>query len=689
MSLLSRFALQGASGAPGQTYWYAEFTNTQDVNPVFNENPIVYVQPGTGDIAVALGSGNDKAILAKIDADANVLWSRFFTNAGSPYYVRIEKISSTYIDDSGNSYFFGQGNDSTYPSREAQMVVIDPSNNVTLNVMPCDNGMFQSDEIHGAVPVGSNFATLQGTSAIHTLINSSGVIQDRHDNCTITGTPDGTITSQEQNRADKRIVVDDSLIWVYGYVGNFSSIFTYNKSNFTKANGYYLKSGSANLRGRSIAVSSDGTKQAFTHTYISGSNYYDCVSFGSLSGGLTGYRSNNSFGANRNNFVAFDDDNNVYWCFVGPYNNPITTNYLFKFDVTSGNILFQREFVVDGTNGGAQVNSMTLENDSLHIVFGKGSNSYYSSMIKVPLNGSGTGTYGNQIPITYQESVYATEDLPLLNVTVNGPYSFTTQKPTLGNFNLNATGMIQTTGIYSNSRLDEILKTPASTAAISQNVTQSFITTGSNVDTERTVNANTGDLIIDQTFWGQDQASPNVLMGSGVPGTPDQPTELSTDTPSGGAGAGYMTSYYKYSDMATDAEVWRWNQAITNQRNYRFTLTIPSAQYVTYTTQIRVSTTGWTPPSIPNLLAGDKVAITQVHFDPSTQLFDATQTDPNLESYNTATVTRYLSDTYPLINAIAVVPSNGTYQLPTFSYAGDYNTDNFNIMIHAVVFRAN
>ena len=688
MSLLSRFALQGATGAPGQTYWYAEFYNSQDNNPVFKDNPIVYVQPGTGDIAVALTSGNDKAILAKIDADANVVWSRFFTNAGSPYYVRIERMSSTYIDESGNSYFFGQGNDSTNLSREAQMVIIDPNNNVTLNVMPCDNGTFDSPEIVGAMPVGSNFATMQGSSARYTLINSSGVIQDRHDNPTITGTPDGSITQAQQDRSDRRIEVDNSLIWFYGYFSNFSTIFTFNKSNFTRANGYYLKFGSNTLRGRSIAINSDGSKQAFTHTQPVSSNYYDMVSFGSLSGGLTGYRNGVSYGANRSNYVAFDDDDNVYWCFVGPYSNPNTTNYLVKFDITTGNILFQRELIVNGTNGGAQVTAMTLENDSLHIVFGNGSVSYSSSMIKLPLNGTGTGTYGNQIPITYQETIL--DSLSLANVTVNGPYQFSTTQPSLQNRNLNATGMIQTTGIYSRSRFDEIVKGPDNTAAISQNVRQYFVTTGPNVDTERTVNANTGDLIIDQTAWFTHfSASPNVLMSSTIPGAPDSPIELRTDDPTSGSKA-WLTSYYKYSDLATDAEVWRWNQAITNQRNFRFTLTIPSAQYISISSQFRNGTTGWTPPTAPNLLAGDKIAITQVHMDATTQLFDTTQTNPNLETYGSTTVTDYTTgNTYPMINAVAIVPSNGNYQLPTFSFAGDYATSNFNIMLHGVVFRAN
>ena len=456
MSLLSRFALQGATGAPGQTYWYAEFNNTQDINPVFNENPIVYVQPGTGDIAVGLASGNDKAILAKIDTDANVLWSRFFTNAGAPHYPRIEKVVSTYIDDSGNSYFFGEGNDSVYSSREAQMVIIDPSNNVTLNVMPCDNASYSSPEFVAAVPSGSNFATKQGTGAIYTLINSSGIVQDRHDNPTITGTPDGTIQQALQNRHDVMLVGDDSLLWFYGYYSNFASLFTFNKSNFTRANGYYIKYGSNTIRGRSIAINSDGSKQAFTYTQPIAPNYYDMISFGSLAGGHTGYRNGVNYGAFRNNFAAFDDDDNVYWCFVGPYSNPYTTNYLVKFDITTGNILFQRELTVDGTNAGAQVTAMTIENDAIHLIFGQGSSSYRSSMIKLPLNGSGTGTYGNTIPITYQSTTLSS--LTSWTPTINGPYQFSTTEPSLQNLTLDTSAMIQTTNIYSRSRFDEILE---------------------------------------------------------------------------------------------------------------------------------------------------------------------------------------------------------------------------------------
>lgn len=691
MSLLSRFALQGATGAPGQTYWYAEFTNSYDSSATFDNNPTVYVQPGTGDIAVGLASGNDKAVLAKIDSDANVIWSRSFTNAGAPYYPRVERVAATYIDDSGNSYFFGEGNDSgaSTSGREAQMLRIDSSNNVTLNVMPCDNNTYVSDYILDTVPVGNNFIAVQGSSATYTLINSSGVIQDRHDNPTILSTPDGSMQQASQNRADKRIVVDDSLIWIYGYYSSFSTLFTFNKSNFTRANGYYLKFGSNSLRGRSIAISPDGTKQAFTHTQPSSPNYYDMISFGSVSGGLIAYRNTVNYGAFRNNFAAFDEDNNVYWCFAGPFANNLTTNYLIKFNVDTGSIIFQREFVVDGPQtGGMSVNSMTIENDSLHITFGKGSDSPYSCMIKVPLNGTGTGTYGNQIPITYQETIL--DSLALANVTVNGPYSFTTTQPTVGNYNLDTSGMVQTTGVYSNSRLDEIVEGPDNTAAISQNVRQYFITSGATVDTERTVNANTGDLIIDQTAWFTHySASPNILMSSTIPGAPDDPTELRTDDPTSGAKA-WLTSYYKYSDMATDAEVWRWNQAITNQRNFRFTLTIPSAQYISISSQFRNGTTGWTPPTAPNLLAGDKIAITQVHMDASTQLFDTTQTNPNLETYGSTTVTSYVTgDSYPMINAVAVVPSNGNYQLPTFSFAGDYATSNFNIMLHGVVFRSN
>jgi hypothetical protein len=568
------------------------------------------------------------------------------------------------------------------------MVRIDSSGNVTLNVMPCDNASYSSPEFVAAVPSGSNFATKQGTSAVYTLIDSSGIVQDRHDNPTITGTPDGTITQALQNRHDLGLVGDNSLLWFYGYFSNFASLFTFNKSNFTRANGYYIKYGSNTIRGRSIGINSDGSKQAFTYTQLVSPNYYDMISFGSLAGGHTGYRNGLNYGSFRNNFAAFDDDDNVYWCFVGPYSNPNTTNYLVKFDITTGNILFQRELIVNGTNGGAQVTAMTLENDAIHLIFGQGSNSSYSSMIKLPLNGTGTGTYGNQIPITYQETIL--DSLSLANITINGPYSFTTTQPSLQNLTLDTSGMVQTTGVYSNSRFDEIVKGSDNAAEISQNVRQYFVTTGSNVDTERTVNANTGDLIIDQTAWFTHfSASPNVLMGQSVPGGPDQPTELRTDEPASGSKA-WLTSYYKYSDLATDAEVWRWNQAVTNQRNFRFTLTIPSAQYIEISSQFRNGTTGWTPPTAPNLLAGDKIAITQVHMDATTQLFDTTQTNPNLEMYGSTTVTDYTTgNTYPMINAVAIVPSNGNYQLPTFSFAGDYATSNFNIMLHGVVFRAN
>jgi len=227
------------------------------------------------------------------------------------------------------------------------------------------------------------------------------------------------------------------------------------------------------------------------------------------------------------------------------------------------------------------------------------------------------------------------------------------------------------------------------TAAIAENVRQAFNTTGPSTDTERVIDANPGDLIIDQTAWFTHfSASPNVLKASSMPSLSDQPTELRTDDPTSGTKA-WLTSYYKYSDVNVGTETWRWNQAITNQRNRRFTLTVPGAEYVTFTYLIRNGTTGWTPPSVAGLQAGDKVAITQVHLDQSSQLFDTTQTDPNLEMYESFTVTTYSTGyVLPMINAVAVVPSNGTYQLPTFSYAGDYATDNFNIMLHGVVFRA-
>ena len=692
MSLLSRFALQGASGAPGQTYWYGEFRNTYDQAATLRDSPIVYVQPNTGNIALSLGSGNDKAVLAKIDTNGNVLWSLGFTNASSPYFQRIERIGSTYIDDSGNSYFFGEGNDSTQSSREAQMVVVDSSGNVTLNLMPCANGTYNQNYFSCTAYTGTNFISID-RSGVATLMNTSGIILDEHSGMT-QSTPDGTLYLSQQDRDDRRIATNGTDIWMYGYTGSYSTIFRFTDTgtSLSRNNAYYIKVGSSTLRGRSMALNSDGSKQAFTHTIISNSNYYDCVSFGSVSTGITGsYINSATYGANRNNFVAFDDDNNVYWCFVGPYNNPIITNYLVKFDLDTGAILFQRELNLNQSTYGGSVQSMTVENDALHIFFGGGGSGSYSSMIKLPLNGSGLGTYGLQIPITYQEAI-----LPSLNplspgVVVGGPYSFSSTNVAAQNYNLDTSGMLELIGDYYNNRLDEILETPASTADISENVRQAFITTGSNTSTERTINANPGDLIIDQTVWATHfSAGPTVQKASSMPALTDHPTELRTDDPSTGTKV-WLTSYYKYSDVSSGTEAWRWSQAVTNQRNRRFTLTIPSAQYVSFTYLIRSgSATGWTPPSISNLLAGDRIAITQVHVDQSSQLFDAVQTDSNLEMYESFTVPSYaLGYDWPMINAVAVAPSNGTYQLPTFSYAGDYDTDTFNIMIHAVAFRPN
>lgn len=397
MSLVSRYLLN-ASGGAGETYWYAAFDVDTAVasgssSQAQNENLTTPYIADDGTIALGWDS-NAASTFISLDKDANVNWS-YFVDLGANH--RFEKMRGAYIDASGNHYFCGEaynGSDTNYQTYIAK-----------LN----SSGTLQYKKFTRPKTSG-NYAAVSIVPASSTHL----FVTDRYGNGLIR-LSDGAFTAYSnevkigsngvfgQNLNGRKACTDGTYVYQMGTWTNSSlgyrehglARFT---SSLANSNAYVFTQGfSDEADGRSCAMN-DSSFVATTWTNAVSSNYYNGIQAGTLSTNNFAYRSNQNFGANPANYCEVDADNNVYWIHRGTGSSPGQT-FLLKFN-SSGTLQYKREF-------NANVVCTALKGEALYIWFYGDSSGNVKKMVKLPLDGSGTGTYGTTDTITYSVSTWS------------------------------------------------------------------------------------------------------------------------------------------------------------------------------------------------------------------------------------------------------------------------------------------
>jgi 6-phosphogluconolactonase (cycloisomerase 2 family) len=140
--------------------------------------------------------------------------------------------------------------------------------------------------------------------------------------------------------------------------------------------------------------------------------------------------------------IQIDSSNNIY-C----YGRSGQTGYIFKID-SSGTLQWTRTLT---TNGSLDVFRVRIINDIMY-VFGNGYVSGSSTggfIMKLPTDGTKTGTYGNFVYSTYSASLTSINEM-----TVNA-FTPAIDSATLGNFNSSTTPSIS----YSSPGFSTLTKT--------------------------------------------------------------------------------------------------------------------------------------------------------------------------------------------------------------------------------------
>lgn len=409
MSLISRYFLN-ASGGAGETYWYAAFNVDTAIAPASSsqqQNEYLTTPYISDDGTIAFGwDDSSRSTFISLDKDANINWS-YFVDIGANH--RFEKMRGAYIDASGNHYFCGEAYNSSDTNYQTYIAKFNSSGSLQYKKItrPKTSGNYPAVSV---VPASS----------------TSLFVTDRYGNGLIR-LSDGAFTAYSnevqlgygvfgQNLEGRKACTDGTYVYQMGTWTNSSlgyrehglARFT---SSLSNSGGYRFVQGfSDEADGRSCAMNSNSFV-ATTWTNAVSSSYYNGIQAGTLSANSFAYRSNQSFGANPTNYCEVDADNNVYWIHRGTGTAPGQT-FLLKFD-SSGTLQFKREF-------NANVVCTALKGEALYIWFYGSGSSAVKKMIKVPLDGSGTGTYGTTDTITYSVSTWSSY----------GSQSFTTSSAT-------------------------------------------------------------------------------------------------------------------------------------------------------------------------------------------------------------------------------------------------------------------
>ena len=396
MSLVSRYLLN-ASGGAGETYWYAAFKQDTAVasassNQSQNENLTTPYVADDGTIAFGWDD-NSKSTLISLDKDANLNWS-YFVNTGTNH--RFERMRGAYIDGSGNHYFVGEAYNSSNTSYQTYIAKFNSSGSLQYK-------KFTRPKTSGNYPAVS----IVPASSTHLFVT------DRYGNGLIR-LSDGAFTAYSNEvKIDSYLIGNNTLtgrkactdgtrVYQLGTFYNSSTGYQDHglarfSSSLANNNAYRFSQGfSGNATGRTCAINSN-LYLATTWVYPISGNYYNGIQAGSLAVNAFAYRSTQNFGPNPANYCEVDEDKNVYWIHRGTGTGSGQT-FLLKFN-NSGTLQYKREF-------DANLACTALKGDALYIWF-YGSSSSVKKMIKVPLDGSGTGTYGTTDTITYSVSTWS------------------------------------------------------------------------------------------------------------------------------------------------------------------------------------------------------------------------------------------------------------------------------------------
>lgn len=390
MDPTTRILMMGSSAA-GDKYWISRLGGTgSDVpygRPSVDSLGNVYIAGSTGQTTVDF-------FTAQLDSFGAVTWQRFLVSGSN------DNGYECCIDSSSNVYTVGFGNISNQP--RAQIVKYNSSGVIqwqyyfgasatgeyyfTVTADPSDNIYAAGQEFTMRGSGSAWIVKLNSAGSVIWQIYSYPVSQQAYVN-SITTDASGNVYAAGQTYNNT--------------YGNVCALTKLNSSGTVQWERQLAVSNQGNL-GASSVVDSSGNVY-FTGYGITGSYYVVIVAKYDSSGSLLWQRQlSSALGNMISNSIAMDSDGNVYVCGYGP---TVSTTQLFiaKYN-SSGSLQWQR--TLDGSQSEVGY-GITVKGNSIVVAAYSNtspiSGTLETLLLKVPTDGSLTGTYG---PYTYSSSSY-------------------------------------------------------------------------------------------------------------------------------------------------------------------------------------------------------------------------------------------------------------------------------------------
>ena len=332
------------------------------------------------------GQGSNEIVLVKYNSAGTIEWQRFLGGSGD------DKGQEVAVDSSGNVYLVGLTQNSGAGSWDILIAKYDTSGTIqwqrTLGGSSSDNGYAIAVDSSDNVYITGRHYTGSRNECVIAKYNSSGSIQWQR---FLSGSQDDVGESIAVDSSNNVYILaktqssgaggDDLLIAKYNTSGTIQWQRTLGGTNHEYAYGMAVdSSGNVHITGTSWSTPGDALELVVAKYNTSGALQWQRY--------LGGTGSDMGYG------VAVDSSGNVY---IGGITNTSTTGtkdlLIVKYN-SSGTLQYQRTL---GSSGSEEGYDLVIDSSFIYIVgyTSQGAGSTDLITAKVPIDGSGTGTYGS------------------------------------------------------------------------------------------------------------------------------------------------------------------------------------------------------------------------------------------------------------------------------------------------------
>ena len=393
-----------SSGGSNEDYWFARLFDSNGNNLEghgigVDDSGNVY----TGMSAVNIGQGSYEIALAKYDSSGSLQWQRSLGGTDS------EALRHLHVDGDGNAYICGYTFSAGQGSIDIYIAKYNSSGSLqwdrVIGGSTGDNGNGITTDSSGNVYV-TGYYRPPGTSYDQLFLakfNSAGTVQWQR-----------LLPGNSEDTVGKSVATDSSgNVYVAGGIGNFGYYIC--KWDSSGALQWQTRQGTTSYSTTALTIAVDSS----SNLYVSGRSYNGSTAFEAVTlkissaGSVVWQRTLSGNNSVTGNGIAVDSAGDVYLCCDTNPGGSLQGQYgIVKYN-SSGTVQWQRMFGRDSqTDTPFQI---VAKNDSVYVNGRITPSAYQTLVLKVPDDGSLTGTYGDY---TYSSlSLTATSTGPLTGST--------------------------------------------------------------------------------------------------------------------------------------------------------------------------------------------------------------------------------------------------------------------------------